>query len=57
VACFTLAADQLHFRHAISPYVGEQLQGVVQATYLRGQAVYQDGGFAASPTGREVTLF
>lgn len=54
---FTVAAGQLHFRHAISPYVGQELQGVVQATYLRGQAVYQQSGFAASPTGREVTLF
>jgi allantoinase len=56
-ARFTVTADQLHFRHAISPYVGEELQGVVKATYLRGQAVYQVGGFAASPMGREVTLF
>ena len=56
-ASFTVTPENLHFRHAISPYVGETLQGVVRATYLRGEAVYQDGSFAAIPTGREVTLF
>ncbi|MCU1320780.1 MAG: allantoinase [Acidobacteriaceae bacterium] len=48
--------ETLHFRHAISPYVGEILRGVVKATYLRGEAVYRSGSFATSPTGREVTL-
>ncbi len=55
-ASFEVTSDGLHFRHAISPYVGETLRGVVKATYLRGEAVYQDGSFAESPTGREVTL-
>jgi allantoinase len=55
-ASFDVAAERLHFRHAVSPYVGETLRGVVRATYLRGEAVYGDGKFAASPAGREVTL-
>jgi allantoinase len=53
---FTVTPERLHFRHAISPYVGEALQGVVRGTYLRGEPVYSDGSFAATPTGREVTL-
>jgi allantoinase len=53
---FTVTPDRLHYRHAISPYMGETLRGVVKATYLRGEAVFQDGTFAATPAGREVTL-
>jgi allantoinase len=56
-ASFDVAADRLHFRHAVSPYVGETLRGMVRATYLRGLPVYREGAFASSPMGREVTLF
>jgi allantoinase len=55
-ASFTVTPGKLHFLHAISPYVGETLQGVVRGTYLRGEPVYSDGNFAATPTGHEVTL-
>lgn len=55
-ASFEVTPERLHFRHAVSPYVGETLRGVVKATYLCGVAVYRDGGFASSPAGREVTL-
>ena len=55
-ANFTVTPEKLHFRHAISPYLGETLRGVVQVTYLRGEAVYRDGRFTDSPVGREVTL-
>jgi allantoinase len=55
-ANFEVASEKLHFRHRISPYVGEALRGVVKATYLRGVAVYHDGEFASSPMGCEVTL-
>ena len=53
---FEVAAENLHFRHRVSPYVGETLRGVVKATYLRGEAVYRAGEFASLPVGREVTL-
>jgi allantoinase len=55
-ASLEVTSDKLHFRHAVSPYVGETLRGVVKATYLRGEAVYRYGAFASSPIGREVTL-
>jgi len=55
-ASFEVVPEKLHFRHAVSPYVGETLRGVVKATYLRGVAVYQGGEFASSPVGREVRL-
>ena len=54
---FAVTADKLHYRHAISPYVAETLRGVVRATYLRGETVYDGGIFAATPSGREITLY
>jgi allantoinase len=53
---FTVTADKLHYRHAVSPYMGEKLKGVVAATYLRGEPVYRDGSFVAGARGREVRL-
>jgi allantoinase len=53
---FTVTADRLHYRHAISPYINEKLRGIVKATYLRGATVYREGSFPPTPLGREVTL-
>jgi allantoinase len=52
---FVVADDRLHYRHAVSPYLGETLRGVVKATYLRGNPVFSDGAFPADPAGREYT--
>jgi allantoinase len=55
---FTVNPADLHFRHAISPYVGERLTGRVQQTILRGQCVYHRqgdrGSFPGESLGREV---
>jgi allantoinase len=57
---FTLQPNQLHYRHATSPYLGETLRGTVRSTWLRGEQIYQlikDGAtFAATPRGREYAL-
>ena len=59
-ATFTLAAHMLHYRHKISPYLGETLRGLVHSTWLRGQRVFtrssSDDVFAVTPPGREYTL-
>jgi allantoinase len=55
-AKFTVTPARLHYRHPISPYMGEMLTGIVTATYLRGQPIYTDGAFAPTPHGRELTL-
>jgi allantoinase len=52
---FLVTEDRLHYRHAVSPYLGERLRGVVKATYLRGKSVFSDGSFLGGPTGREST--
>ena len=46
---------QLHFRHPVTPYLGETLKGKVLATYLRGECVFRDGAFPAASRGRENT--
>jgi allantoinase len=59
-ATFTVDPEHLHYRHAISPYTGETLRGVVRATWLRGERIYanDDGAvtFADTPRGREYAL-
>ncbi|HUB18217.1 MAG TPA: allantoinase AllB [Acidobacteriaceae bacterium] len=50
----TISAEQIHTRHAISPYVGATLFGTVTATYLRGEPVFEHGNFANSLHGSEV---
>jgi allantoinase len=44
---------ELHYRHAISPYLGERLKGKVLMTFLRGECIYEQGKFPRRPTGRE----
>ncbi len=51
-AHFEVTAPLLHHRHSITPYLGRELYGSVQTTWLRGRVVYdRDGGFAGSPRG------
>ncbi len=50
---FTVAPERLHYRHAVSAYMGEKLRGVVKATYLRGKQVFAEGAFPGDPIGRE----
>ena len=45
----------LHYRHAISAYLGERLTGKVLMTFLRGECVYKQGSFPCELRGRECT--
>ena len=49
-----VTADDLHFRHKLSPYLGATLQGRVKETWLRGACVFRDGQFIGEPLGREL---
>lgn len=53
---FRVTPEKLHFRHAISPYVGEVLRGEVVSTYLRGKPVYAGGSIVSDASGHELTL-
>jgi allantoinase len=51
---FVVTEDRLHYRHPVSPYLGEKLRGAVKATYLRGQCVFTDGQCCGGARGREI---
>jgi allantoinase len=53
---FIAAEQHLHYRHRISPYLGEKFRGVVKATYLRGNCIFVDGQFPGEPGGHELCL-
>ncbi len=55
-ANFTVTVEALHYRHKISPYMGEMLNGVVRSTWLRGERVFAGGECPAPPRGREYAL-
>lgn len=50
---FEVSRDRLHYRHPVSPYLGEKLRGVVKATYLRGRQVFSEGRFLGEAIGQE----
>jgi allantoinase len=53
-ASWTVSADDLYFRHKISPYIGAELRGRVVETWLRGEPVFSAGVFAHAARGREL---
>jgi allantoinase len=48
---FTVDAGRLQQRHKFTPYAGRRLRGVVHATYLRGERVWDRGRLATSGLG------
>ena len=55
-AQFTVDSAALHYRHPVSAYLGERLQGKVETTYVRGQAAYHQGSFPGDPMGKSLGL-
>jgi allantoinase len=53
---FMVQAEGLHYRHAISPYMGATLRGMVRSTWLRGERVWNGKDFSAKIRGREHAL-
>ena len=51
-ASWIVEPERLHQRHKMTPYAGRELRGRVLATWLRGEKIYDDGEFAAAPSGR-----
>ncbi|MGH9316024.1 MAG: allantoinase AllB, partial [Thermoanaerobaculia bacterium] len=50
-ASFQVRPEALHHRHRLTPYAGRTLDGVVEATYLNGEKIYEKGEFFGPPTG------
>jgi allantoinase len=51
-APFTLAAEHLHQRHPLSPYIGSRFSSRVVRTLLRGQTIFHQGRITADGSGR-----
>lgn len=50
-ATFPVEPSIIQHRHKLTPYTGRVLSGVVQATFLRGEKVYDNGHFSSGPRG------
>jgi len=53
-ARFVVRNVHVQHRHKVTPYIGETLTGVVQATYVRGRKVWEDGHHLGSAIGEWV---
>lgn len=54
---FRVAPERLFHRHAVTPYAGRVLEGVVEMTFVRGALVFDGGAaepFPGVPIGRRV---
>jgi allantoinase len=51
---FTVDPAKLFHQHKLTPYAGDELYGVVQATMLRGELVYESGSLRGPPRGAEL---
>ncbi|OON42055.1 allantoinase [Izhakiella australiensis] len=50
---YVLQAEDLEYRHKVSPYVGWTVGARIARTILRGEVIYDlEQGFAPAPTGR-----
>jgi allantoinase len=50
-AVLRIAPEMNEHRHKLTPYDGRELTGVVEATYLRGEKIYERGRFCETATG------
>jgi allantoinase len=48
---FVVKPEMLQHRHKITPYANHSLRGVVEATFLRGEMIYDRGRFLRKPQG------
>jgi allantoinase len=48
----TVDASRLYHRHAITPYDGARLKGLITMTMLRGEIVFEHGECVGAPAGR-----
>ena len=49
---YIIQKEAIHHKNKLTPYEGESLYGVVNATFLRGQKVYKNGEFLGDPKGK-----
>jgi allantoinase len=49
---FTVEPSMIQHRHKLTPYLDQELSGVVEQTFLRGEKIYDKGRFVSAPRGR-----
>jgi allantoinase len=49
-----VGAEDLHFRHPLSPYLGATLRGRVRETWLGGACIFSGREWHGKPSGREL---
>ena len=54
-ATFRVESSIIQHKHELTPYNGRVLNGLVEAVYVRGQNVYDNGNFSAEPLGQLLT--
>jgi allantoinase len=54
-ATFTVNPELVYHRHKLTPYSGREVNGSVEAVYVRGGVVYDRGEFASEPAGKVIT--
>lgn len=52
---FTVVPDIIQHRHKLTPYTGMQLFGKIEATYVSGNKVFEEGKFADEKSGKLLT--
>ncbi len=53
-AQFEVTENEIRHRHKISPYIGKEMFGEVQQTFVNGFSVYPEEGKARSPAGKVI---
>jgi allantoinase len=48
---FIVRPKMLQHRHKLTPYANQTLRGIVEATFLRGEMIYDRGRFLGAPSG------
>jgi allantoinase len=48
---FIVRPKMLQHRHKLTPYLNQPLRGAVEATFLRGEMIYDHGRFQGTPRG------
>jgi len=49
---FTVEENLLYHKHKVTPYIGCELSGKVEATYLNGEKIFENGKIIKIPTGK-----
>jgi len=52
---FRVEPSKLYHRNKLTPYAGQELTGAVEATFLRGQLIFENGTISQTPAGRVLT--